>query len=380
MTTISIEPVESKSALNEFIRLPNNLYKSFPDYSPSLTLERRDLLDPKKASFFKHGKAQYWIARSGGKAVGRISAQIDDAQPTGTFDDAGLFGCLDAVDDAAVARALIDTAEKWLHDRGRERVVGPCTLSMNGEPGLLVDGHAEPPLILVPWHPFYLAAHLEACGYSKCQDLHFWHWHDTPENRAIVDRRRKLSSRRMDFSLRPMDFKNLDRDIEICREVYNDAWKDNWGFVPILKEDLESLGKDLKPFLKPEYGIIAEMGGRPIAVALILPNLSEITRDLGGDPSLMGWAKLGYRSLFHRFRSGRIILFGVLSEFRRSIGGAIIAGAMISQMTGILLAINHETDWIEAGWVVESNTALRGFLEQYGFTISRTLRLYDKAL
>jgi hypothetical protein len=380
MTTIGIDAVESKSALSEFIRLPPKIYKNFVSYSAPLTMERRTLLDPSKAPFFKHGEAQYWIARVGGQAVGRISAQIDHAQPTGTFDSAGLFGCLDAVDDAAVVHALIDTAETWLRDKGRNRAVGPCTLSMNGEPGLLIEGHAELPLLLVPWHPPYLASHVEASGYAKCQDLYYLRWRDAPENRAMMDRQRRLSTHRKDFSIRSIDFKNLDRDIAICIEVYNDAWKDNWGFVPILREDMEDLGKEMKPFLKSEYGIIAEIEGRPIAVALILPNLPEITRDLGGDPSLIGWAKLAYRTFFHRFRTGRIIIFGVRSEFQKSIGGAIIAGTLISEMSRTLLGLDQETDWIEAGWVVESNTAIQGIMKQYGFEVTRTLRLYDKTL
>jgi len=196
----------------------------------------------------------------------------------------------------------------------------------------------------------------------------------------MMDRKRQVSARRQDFSVRPIDFKNIDRDIKICREVYNDAWKDNWGFVPITDEDLADIGTELKPFLPPEFGIIAEMDGRPIAVAIILPNLSEITRDLGGDPSPVGWAKLAYRSFFHRFRTGRIILFGVLSELQRSIGGAVIAGTMISEMSRILLGLSQETDWVEAGWVVESNRALQGIMKQYGFAVARTLRLYDKPL
>ena len=379
MTTVDIEPVDSKHALTEFIKLPAKLYKNLPGYSAPLTMERRSLLDPSKAAFFKHGEAQYWIARSGGHAVGRISAQIDHVQPAETFGDAGLFGCLDAVDDAAVVRALVDTAEQWLRDRGRTGAVGPFTLSMNGEPGLLVDGQAEPPLILAPWHPRWLGAHLEACGYAKCQDLHYWHWHDSPENRAYVKRQPQLSSHRKDFRLRPIDLKNLDRDIAICIEVYNNGWKENWGFVPLVKEDLESFRTELKPFLRPEYGIVAEADGRPIAVALLIPNLMEMSSDLGSDPSPIGWVKLAYRSFFHRFGTGRAILFGLHSDYRRTIGGAVIAGAMISKLTDMLLGISHKTEWIEAGWALESNTLLTGLLKQYNFKIARTFRLYEKS-
>ncbi len=379
MNNIVVEPVESRRALNEFIRLPARLYDGQPHYSAPLSLDRRGLLDPRKAPFFRHGEAQYWIARRDGQAVGRVSAQIDHAQPPGTFDDAGLFGCLDAIDDAEVVRALMEAAQGWLLDKGRTRALGPCSLSMNGEPGLLVEGHAEAQLIMVPWHPPYLAAHLEACGYAGCRDLHYWRQAATAETRSAHESRKK-ASRRMDLTTRPLDWKNLDRDVEIFREVYNDAWQDNWGFVPLMSEDLHAIKTELKPFMRPEYGLIVEMDKRPVGVALALPNLFEITRDVGADPSPLGWIKLAYRRFFHRFRTARIILLGVSSEFRRSLGGALIAATIVDEVTEILLGIEHETDWIEGGWVLDNNTALIGLLKQFGFERSRTLRLYDRAL
>ena len=380
MKTVNIEPVDSRTSLKEFIGLPARLYKNLPNYTAPLNMESRALLDPRKAPFFKHGEAQYWIARVDREAVGRISAQIDDAQPAGTFDDAGVFGCLDAIDDAAVVRALIDTAQNWLREKGKARAMGPCTLSMNGEPGLLVEGHAETRLSLVPWHPHYLAAHLEACGYSKCRDLHYWRIRNTEDFRSSASQRKKIPENWVNFTFRSLDWKNLDRDIDIFREVYNDAWQDNWGFVPLMPEDLHAVGHDLKPFMKPEYGVIAEMDGRAVGVALVLPNLFEITGDLGANPSLIGWVKLAYRTFFHRFRSGRIILLGVLSECRRSIGGPVIAASMVEELTKRLMSIKYHADWIEAGWVLDNNTALIGILRRYGFERTRTLRLYDKSL
>jgi hypothetical protein len=378
--SVVIEPVNTAAALREFIALPVQLYQGLTGYVPPLTMDRRGFLDPKKAPLFKHGTATYWIARRDGKAVGRISAQIDNAQPSGTFGDAGMFGCLDAIDDGEVVSALVRTAEGWLREQGRTRAFGPCLLSMNEEPGLLVDGHDEPPLIMVPWHPRYLAAHLEACGYAAIRDLHYWRLDHLAERLRFLNERRRPSKLMADLVVRNLNLRDLANDLEIMRLIYNDAWKENWGFVPLGPDDLSGISRDMKPFVKPDYGMIVEKAGRPVGVALILPNLFEITADLGAEPSLVGWAKLGYRTFFHRFSTGRVILLGVLSEFRHSIGGAAIAMAMVDEMIVRFAKRAGGANWVEAGWVLDNNEALRRLLRQYEFAIVRTLRLYDREI
>jgi hypothetical protein len=343
-------------------------------------MERRGFLDASKGPFFKHGRAQYWIARRDGVAVGRVSAQIDAAQPAGTFGDAGLFGCLDAIDDDAVVRALMETAEAWLRGQGRERAFGPCLLSMNEEPGLLVGGHDEPPLIMVPWHPPYLAPRLEACGYAACRELHYWRLDGLAAKLEELQRNRRPAEAIQGLTMRPLDLRNLAGDIEIMRTVYNDAWKDNWGFVPLEPDDLKGLSSDMKPFVQRDCGLIALKAGKPVGVAMILPNLFEITADIGADPSPFGWAKLGYRTFFHRFRTARFILLGVVSEYRNSVGGAVLAMTMVREIIDRFADPRHDVDWVEAGWVLDNNQPLQKLLRQFGFAIKRTLRLYDKQL
>jgi len=377
---VVIESVESKSALQEFIRLPPRLYGAFPSYVPPLTMERRSILDPGKGPFFKHGEAQYWIARRDGEAVGRVSAQIDQIQPSGTFGDAGLFGCLDAIDDEAVVDALMGTAEAWLREQGKARAFGPCLLSINEEPGLLVAGHDEPPLIMVPWHPPYLAPRLENCGYAACRDLHYWRLSDTAGNLQALRQRRRFAAPLPDVTMRNLDMRNLARDIEIMRCVYNDAWKDNWGFVPLAEEDLKGLSTEMKPYVRSEFGMVVEKAGKPVGVCMVIPNFFEIAGDLGADPSPIGWGRLAYRTLFHKFRSGRVILLGILPELRHSVGGSVMAIAMVDEMTRRLLDYHRDVEWLEAGWVLDNNAPLRRLLQHLGFKIARTLRLYDKTL
>lgn len=378
--SIVVSPVVSRADLRRFIRLPAQLYKGTDGFEPPLTMDREALLDPRKGSFHQHGTAQYFLAFRDGEAVGRISAQIDDAQATGTLDDAGLFGCLDSIDDVDVVRALFAAAEAWLLERGRVKAVGPFLLNINGEAGLLVEGQNEPPLSLVPWHPHYLADLILAAGYVPAKDLHYWRLNALPEKLPELGGRRRPKLGGSGIVARKLDMKHLERDVEIIRNVFNESWKDNWGFVPLQPADVAAISKDMKPFVRPEYGVIIEQHGRPMGVAMIFPNLFEVTTDIGADPSVLGWGKLALRSVFHQFNTGFIILLGVLTEVRHSVGGAVIAMALIDEMVHRFLDYDTSKGWVEAGWVLDDNTPLQKILIQYGFRSVRTLRLFAKPL
>ena len=378
--TLSVQPVETDADLDAFIGLPERLYRGMPGYAAPLDMETRSFLDPKKAPFFKHGKAQYWLARWNGEPVGRISAQIDHAQPQAAFGNAGLFGCLDAIDDPEVIGALLDQAEAWLREEGKACAVGPCTLSMNEMPGLLLEGQEEPAMIMAAWHPVYLASHLAARGYMQSRELHFWRSKTSIEFYGSQDNRKTRLRLPAGVTLRPLDLRNIAGELETMRALYNDAWCDNWGFVPIEREDLEGIAKDMKPFLKKEYGIIAEKDGQPVAVAMILPNLMEITADLGAKPSLLGWVKLGFRTVFHRFSTGRIILLGVASHLRHSVGGAAIAMRVVEEIANRFTDYPGQSNWLEAGWVLDNNAALGKILEHNAFHIVRKYGMFEKAL
>lgn len=378
--SLAIVPAVSKADIDLFLRLPARLYRDFPSYTAPLHLDRQTLLDPRKGSFFKHGKVQYWLARRDGEPVGRISAQIDFAQPAGAFQDAGLFGCLDAIDDAEVVAALLATAEAWLRDEGRSRAAGPFALSMNGEPGLLVAGQDEPPLALVAWHPPYLSSHVVAAGYAACKDLHYWRLSDLPKALPAILSRKQRRAGPAEITARPLDRRHAERDLEILRTVYNAAWVGNWGFVPLQPVDIEAIKNDLRPFLREEYGVIVERQGKPIGVGLCVPNLFEVTSDLGVDLSPLAWARLAYRSLFHRFSTGFVILLGVVPEIRNTWGGAVVAMTLVDELFAHFAGVKNSLKWVEAGWVLDNNVALQKILVEYGFERVRTLRLFDKAL
>ena len=376
---LQILPVTDKAGLHRFIDLPPLLYRGMPGFVAPLRIERRAILDPARGPFFRGGgRAQYWLALRDGRPVGRISAQIGADLPHGLAPGTGQFGAIDALDDAQAIAALLRAAEGWLGAEGCTAAFGPCLLGMNEEPGLMVAGQDQPPMIMTGWHPPYLEAHLHRAGYRAVKDLHYWRL-DRAQNRLeALQQKLRVNADRLQLTIRGLDKTDPDREIAILCDIYNDAWRSNWGFVPLRPHDLAAIGKEMKPFVKAEMGIIVEMGGQPVAILLLLPNMFEITGDLGARPSPLGWLRLGLRSLRPRFRSGRVILLGVRTELRQSVGGAVIAMSMIAE--GLRRIGGVTWDHVEAGWVLEDNEPLIRILETSGFRRTRTYRLFEKPL
>ncbi|HRJ68118.1 MAG TPA: hypothetical protein PK812_00800 [Beijerinckiaceae bacterium] len=374
--SVIVAPVNSPRDLALFIDLPRLLYRGDRRYVPPLTLDRRQNLDPRKGAFFTHGEAQYWLAFRNGTPAGRISAQIDHAATASEFAGTGFFGCLDAIDDAEVVKALMHEAEAWLRARGMKRVRGPCLLSMNGEPGLLVEGQGEPPMLMVPWHPEYLLRLIEACGFGPVRDLFYFKIAIGTAELEEVSRRLRLPKWRLNYTIRKLDRRHPSREIDILREVYNDAWQNNWGFIPLLEADLAAFKTQLRPFMHPDYGIIVEKDGEPLGIVLMLPNLAEMSADLGHSPSPLGWLKFLWRAKMQRFSSARVILFGVKARLSRTVEGAAVAMMLVHEM--VTLARRYTLPAIEAGWVLDSNRPLIAILEQFNARRVRTLRLFEK--
>ena len=375
---LTVERVRSRAELTEFIQLPRRLYSGMQGYVPPLDFERRQLLDPKRSAFFSHGYAAYWIARRDGRAVGRISAQIDFLTPGPDADRLGLFGCLDAVDDGEVVRQLLETAERWLLDQKRVIVRGPFLLSINGESGLLLDGHNEEPSILLGWHPRYLQRHLIDRGYALAAQLRCYSvedkdfaWHDELASLEAV-------SARAGLAVRHLDLRNLEADIEAGCRIFNDGWKDNWGFTPISQSDARALAARFRPLLFEDAAIFIDVRGEPAAFVLCAPNLFEISADLGGAPTPLGWLRLAYRIWRAQYRCVRLVLLGVTSKYRDTVLGGAIATLAFTEISKLGLKWGIET--LVAGWILDSNRRTLRAVEGFGFRYSRSYGVYEKAL
>jgi hypothetical protein len=376
-TGLAVTPVETKGDLAAFIALPRRLYAGMPGFVPPLDLERRSLLHPKASTFFQAGRARYFLARRDGQWVGRISAQIDPVATTAWQQPIGLFGALDAVDDPAVIAALLDAATSWLRAQGMQRVRGPYMLNANGESGLMISGQTARPMMMMPWHPAYLGPRLEALGWTKAMDLLAYDLQITP---ALASAHRVYRSRppRGGLTIRKMRPKQMAEDAELLRTVYNDAWSENWGFVPLTEAEMKGMIKELRPILRPSYFVLVEWKGEPLAVALIVPNLFDKVHDLGGRPSIAGWARLAWRLLNSRFVTARVILLGVVKRLRGTALGALLPSLVIAEL--IRRCISLRFDYVEMGWILESNHGMRALIERLSPTPYKRYRLYEMAL
>lgn len=376
-TQITVSPVSGSRQLSLFIKLPRKLYDGLPGYVAPLDMEERDMLSPKKAPFFDHGFACYFLAWRDGKPIGRISAQIDSLVLKQPGPRTGFFGALDTADPACVP-LLLEAATKWLDARGVERIRGPWTLNSNGQSGVMIEGQHEMPMIGTPWHPATIGPAIELAGFEKAMDLLSYRMETGPQAERANQIPPNLRQRLGKITMRGLRLKHIVEDAKILREIYNDAWADTWGNVPLTAHEVEALLKALKPILRPEQYVLAEVEGEPAAIALVIPNMFDISGDLGGAPSPLGWLKLGSRVLRHDFHSARVVLLGVRKKYMGTALRAMLPVLIIDE----LMKRGHVLPYrsIELGWVLETHTGLRNLIERIVPTPYKRHRMYEKTL
>ena len=372
---ITVEPVTGSAGLKPFLAVPHRLYNDDPHWIAPLNLEQRQRFSAKN-HFFEHARWQGWVAYRAGQSVGRITAQIDDFHLQQYQDAMGYFGMIEAIDDADVFAALFAAAEGWLKDQGMKRVRGPFNLHVNEEVGLLVDGFNTPPFVMMghgrPWY----GSRVEQCGYQAVKDVLAYHIRpDFEAPRVMLKLAQRVSDK---VVVRPLNRKNLEQDAEVMSDIFNDAWANNWGFVPLDREEFLETVKTLTMIMPAEYVQIAEYEGRPVAFIVALPNINEAARDLGGKLLPFGWAKLLWRLKVRHPRSARIPLMGVRQDFQSSRLGPTLAFMVIDAVRKELHA-RGVLD-VEMGWILEDNDGMRNIIETIGGEAYKRYRLYDKTL
>ncbi len=375
---VEILPVRGRAELERFIRLPHALFRGDPAWVPPLLAERRAALSPRANPWFRHAEAAFWIARRGGRDVGRISAQEDrlaPADPDGAR--IGHFGLLAAEDDGAVFAALLSAAEGWLAARGLRRVRGPFSLSVNDQAGLLVSGFDAPPMLMMPHDPPYAGPRVEALGYRKARDLLAYVCDaDTPlppAAAAVV--RRGLPA---GVTLRPMRRGALREEVSALIGIFNDAWAGNWGFVPFTAEEVAHLADELRPLLRERLVWFAEFRGEPVAFAVCLPNLNEAIRDLSGRLLPFGWARLLWRLKVSGVASARVPLMGVRRSLNNGLFGRVVPFFLVEAMRQEAKALGIRR--IEMSWVLEDNARMRHLAEAAAGRAYKTYRVYERDL
>ncbi len=375
---LRVEPVRDRRALVRFLEMPKALYADDPNWVPPLLFERLHHLDVRKNPYFDHAEAAYWVACRDGRLVGRISAQADRAHLDLHDAATGHFGFLEAEDDPDVFRILLATAEDWLRQRNLTRALGPFSLSINDESGLLIEGFETPPYLMMGHARPYYAHRLEQQGYTKAKDLIAYAYDLSTEPpatiRAFVDKAKAEN----DLRFRPMDKSRFGAELAMVVEIFNDAWSGNWGFLPFSEPEMRYLANNLKPLLRADDVAIAEIGGKPVAMAVSLPNVNEAIADLGGRLLPFGWAKLIWRLKVRGTKSARMPLMGVRRQYQ---GSPLTAALMIGVLD--LIRVSHRargTERSELSWILEDNRPTRRLIEKFGGRAYKTYRVYEKDL
>jgi hypothetical protein len=373
--TVSLEVITRVSQLRPFLDVPHRIYATDPHWVPPLDFEQRQRFSPKN-HFFRHARWQGWVARRNGQLAGRITAQVDDLHLQQHGDDMGYFGMLEAEDNAAVFATLCNAAENWLRDQGMRQVRGPFNLHINEEIGLLVDGFSTPPFVMMghgrPWY----GSRLEEQGYIPVKDLLAYHIRPDFEPPRVMTRLAERVSEKV--VVRPLRRKQVAQETAIMLEIFNDAWANNWGFVPLVYDEFLDTVKTLTPLMPDEYVQIAEYEGKPVAFIVALPNINEAIRDLGGRLLPFGWLKLLWRLKVLHPHTARVPLMGVRQEFQHSRLGPTLAFMVIDAVRKAVQA-RDVTD-VEMGWVLENNDGMRNIIETIGGEAYKRYRVYEKSL
>jgi hypothetical protein len=378
MKGTEIVPVKGLGSFLTFCKVPRLLYHGRKGFVPMLDVERWTNYSSKLQPHFKSVDAQSWLAYKDGKVAGRISAQVykNGIVPVGA--SPAQFGNIEAIEDEAVVGALFDAAEKWLKDRGAAVIHGPFSPSVNTEVGTLVEGFDAVPMIFMPWNPPYLPVLIEKHGYTKARDLISYRYDISAIDHADKPGIQARPEWRDRLKIRTMDLKNVKTEAPIIVDIFNDAWSENWGFVPFTLEEFMSVADALKIIVPPEATFMIELDGAPQAFGIVLPNLHEITGDLNGKLFPLGLPKIISRARGHVYKGGRIALFGVRRALHRKAAGGAVVLAFIDECRR--RSRGYAIEHVEFGWVLEDNMAMRRPIELAGAKIDKIHRIYEKNL
>jgi hypothetical protein len=376
---LTIQPLELvKGGRKAFVDFAWEAYKNDPAWVPPLKDEVHGLLNPKKNPWFEHARAQFWLAFRDGKAVGRISSQVDDLVLEHMGAGTGQWGMLEAL-DAEAASELISVAETWLRQQGMTRALGPFSLSIWDEPGLEIEGFAEPPTVMMGHHRPEYQTWVDAAGYGKAKDLVTYevdiaNWWDARISRLI-----EAGERNPRIRIRRVDKSRFDEEARLILGLLNDAWSDNWGFVPLTPAEIAYAGKKLKPIIYEDLVRVAEYDGEPVAFMLTIPDMNELIRDLNGELFPFGWAKLLWRLRKPRTKRARVPLMGVARKLHQTRLASQLA-FMLIELTRRDLVKNFGVTIGEFGWILEDNKGMLSIAELPGARVNHRYRIYEKAL
>ena len=376
MSEIEVSEVRLRRDRDAFIKFQWRIYKNDHAWVPPLIIERKAFLNRKRHPFYKHGDAALFLARQNGEIAGRIMVSDDPNYNTLHQSNVGCFGLFECIDDRKVAAALFEAAADWLHQKGRIEMMGPIDYSTNYVCGLLIDGFQFAPTILTAHNPPYYRELIEGCGFAKEKDWYAWWFADPAKAAARLRPLTKRLRKRWPAAIRPGNLKNVREESSRLRQIYNQAWEKNWGFVPFTEAEIEFMTHELKQLVIPEFTLMAEVGDEPAGFILCVPDINVALRHINGRLTTFG-LPIGLAKLLYykgRTRTARLIALGVIEKYRRS-GIAemlvlrIVEDAMIKRgFTG------------ELSMTLEDNFRINRFLEAIGAERYKTYRIFKRTL
>ncbi|HVH61775.1 MAG TPA: hypothetical protein VM709_15635 [Candidatus Sulfotelmatobacter sp.] len=367
---LEVVTADSKQALKEFIEFPYSLYRGDPFWVPPLRIAVKELLNRAKHPFYANAEAEFFLARCDGHMVGRVAAILDRNHNRFHGENTGFFGFYESTNAPEVAAALLGAARKWVFGRGAVLLRGPVNPSTNYECGMLVDGFNSNPMVMMTYNPCYYPALMENVGLRKAKDLNAYvHTAAAVELEKIgrvADRKLAKSG----VTVRPINMKDFGGEVRRIWDVYNSAWKHNWGFVPMTREEFFLMGKEMKQILKPELVLVGEAGGKPIGFALALPDVNFALRRAGGRLFPTGLLKILYYQRL--IKSLRVLALGVVEEHRTS----GVAASFYTTLVRNARKLGYSGD-CEMSWILEDNLLMTRSLEVMGARHYKTYRIYE---
>lgn len=378
MGSVTIRPVKGRRELRRFVKVPFHLHRAHPQWVAPLVFERMEFLNRAKNPWFAHGEAEFFVAERDGEPVGRISAHLDRRWDEYQGGSDAMFGFFESAEDPAVAKALIAAATEWAAGQGRERILGPMDFTTNDEIGILIEGFERRPMILEPWHPPYYQGLVEGEGFSKAMDVLMWElqFGDLKEGEQFDPSIHAAAKKALEdegITIRNMRKRDMAAEVRRFMDVYNEAWGDNWGFVPITDAEVEFQAKNLKQVLDENWTFMAEKDGEVVGAALTLPDINQVMAKLNGRLLPFGWAKflLGKRKIDQL----RVFALGVTHAYRHS---GVAAGLYLRHLEEASKPGGIEGG--EMGWILETNKPMNRAMEGMGGKVVKRYRLYERAL
>jgi GNAT superfamily N-acetyltransferase len=378
MAGVSIRPVESKRDLKRFVKVPFRLHRDSPQWVAPLIFERMEFLDRAKNPYFEHAEAEFLLAERDGEAVGRISVQVDEGWDEYQGGSDAMFGFFESADDPEVARALLEAAVEWARDKGRSRLLGPMDFTTNDEIGILIEGYERRPMILEPWHPPYYKELIEAEGFGKAMDVQMWElqFGDLKQGEKFDPSIHAAAQKALydeGIVIRNMSKRDMAREVRRFSDVYNEAWGDNWGFVPVTDAEVEFQAKNLKQVIDEDWAFMAEKDGEVVGAALTLPDINQVMAKMNGRLLPFGWLRflLGKGKVDQL----RVFALGVKHAYRHT---GVAAGLYLKHLE--TAAQPGAIPGGEMGWILETNGPMNRAMEGMGGTVVKRYRIFERAL